>query len=692
MKVSYNWLQTYFNEPLPAPEALAELLTFHVFEIESIEKKTDVPEPDAILDVKVLPDRACYALSHWGIAKEISYITGLALRVQKKPVGKNNGPLSHVAPSKIATFTINDPRCHRASFLVITNLKNGSSSDSLIQSLQSIDQRPISAVVDATNFVMYDMGQPIHAFDTDKLVTKGGKVHIVLAPARKGEQITILGGKVYTLDESVLVFADANDHNKPLDIAGIKGGTAAQISADTKNIVVMAANFDPAYIRRTSKKLDLRTDASKRSENGIPLDFTLIGLAEVATLIKTLAGTAQTVFEGLEDYYPAPAKARTVSCSLNYVNSMLGSTLSAETLEALFGRLNFDFKKTAGTTAGDEQYVLHIPYDRLDISIPQDVVEEVGRIYGYDRLPATLIPVQQTHAKEHPDFYYGQKIRDLFVGEGFSEVYTYSLLAEGEVSLANPLASDKSFLRATLTANILQALEFNAKNADLLGLSNIQIFEIGTVFPSAERGEHISLAFGCMPIGAGKATKKWNEDRYAAMMTTLSRALGIGDTPADIEKKIEIKKHERGNGLVAELNLSALIATLPQPTEHRHHQKTDDSSASSVPAIQYKPFSPYPFIVRDIALFVPETVQEKDVEAFLIAGAKSDSDSGSLLPQPPRLFDVFTKQFPDGSRKTSYAFRLVFQSPSRTLTDAEVGGIMERITTAANARSGWQVR
>jgi phenylalanyl-tRNA synthetase beta chain len=648
MKISYNWLQTYFKEKLPAPEKLAELLTFHVFEIESLEKVGG----DTVLDVKVLPDRANYALSHRGIAREISYITGAEIKPERIAIPKLNSN-----ESKILELDIHDKHCRRDGTLVVLNIQNKESPQWLKEKLQTLGQRSISFIVDITNYVMLDMGQPLHAFDLDKLTKKNGKVKIVLKPAHQDEKIKILGGKELALEKGTLIFADGNNTDLPLDVAGIKGGAVAEIDATTKNIVVLSANFDPTYIRKTSVNVGIRTDASKRSENGIPLELTMDGLLNLAELIK--AESPQAEFEGLVDYYPHQTKLHTIECSVGHIIERLGISISVKDIEGIFSRLDFIFIKHG------ETYTLTPPYYRLDMNICEDLIEEIGRIYGYEKIPLEQLHVPHTPASINKHFYYEQKIHDVLVAEGFSEVYTYSLTNKGEVEILNPLASDKNMLRAGLVTGVNNVLSHNVRNADLLGLDQIRIFELGTVFHHDK--EYTELALGVENV------KKLKQKTGEVIRTTLQKIGQALDADTTNTVKDDVSLYT--------LNFDELIKKLPEPKQSENYPLS--------PARTYKPFSIYPFIVRDIAVFVPQDVPKESVEEVIKLNTSNriDKDAPIASLVNLKLFDEFQK---DG--KKSFAFRLVFQAIDRTLTDDEINKIMEKITEKMNSKKDWQVR
>lgn len=660
MKASYKWLQEYFDQPLPSAEKVAEALTFHAFEVEGIDKK----EGDTILDVKVLPDRACYALSHRGLAYEISAILDIPLKEKEY--------LLEYPISQILELDIQDDRCIRDSKLVMQNIAVSPSPSWLKEKLEMVGQRSINNIVDATNYVMLDMGQPLHAFDLGKLSLKNGKAKIVLKKARAGEQITLLAGKTVILDEDTLIFADANNGDLPLDIAGIKGGIAAEVDASTKDIIVLSANFDATYIRKTATKLGIRTDAAKRSENRISPELTLKGLAEVADIILRIGGASARV-EGLVDHYPHKKDQLSFLCSQSILTAMLGVPIPSEEVESIFRRLK------TGCENVDGVYKLTPPFYRLDLASPQDIVEEVGRIYGYEKIPVVIPRVQALPSKEQDRFGCIRAIKELLASYGFSEVFTYSLVSEGEVEIEKSVASDKNFLRSNLSDGILKSLELNFHHAAFLELDKISVFEIGNVFTKA--GEHTSLAIGIKHARKikGKGDEQGENEDIRKTRELLLKALDIDivtlctvdDTGGLMRfdgKQIGIINSIDG---IMELNLDALIPHVKVSAQER--------LLAPAPNIIYKPFSAYPFIARDMAVFVPEAVKPEEVEVII-------KENGTELLLKHRLFDTFKK---DG--KISYAFRMIFQSFERTLTDEEVNAVMG-IMVKKVVEKGWEVR
>lgn len=635
MKISYSWLQSYFKEQLPAPETLAELFTFRFAEVESI----DAGETDSVLDVKVLPDRAHYALCHKGIASEISAITGMEANY---PTYAPDVTLADTPPIRVEDPTL----CKRYTARYITNVTAGESPAWLKDRLVAIGARPINVIVDALNYAMFDIGQPLHAFDADKITGS-----IVIRRAETGEMMTTLDGKEVTLTPDILVIADEVG---VLAIAGIKGGTRAQVDASTKRIVLESAHFDGGYIRTASTKLGIRTDASKRYENEITPEWASIGSDRAAVLVTELVSGAQV--GALTDVYTEKAEPRTLTIDPQFVSKLLGATIGESEIVAMLGRLGIAALSTA------DKLALTIPPERLDLVEPEDIVEEVGRIYGYENIAPIAPPRLATATVPLKSMYYEEKIRDTLIALGYSEIFTYSFTDTGSVEIEKSLASDKNFLRPDLLGNMREALERNAHNADLLGLSDVKLFEIGKVFDAD--GERLALALGVRKLKKEKgvtAETLLNEARAALQV--------IGITAPAVTTL--------GNDSVLEIRLDSILNTLSDASGW-------DLAPYAQQNVAYKKISAYPFMLRDIAIFVPVDTSEADISSLI------KNEAGELLVRLS-LFDIFTKTFPDGSQKTSYAFRLVFQSDEKTLSDAEANAIMERVNVAVAAKS-WEVR
>ncbi len=636
LKISYNWLQTHFTEKIPAPMSFADVFTMHSSEVEGMEIVGD----DTVFDIKILPDRAHYAQSHRGIAYELSAMTGLKLVEQKK---------YSTAPghdTKISVTNTIPQLCRRYIACLVEDVTAQESQALIQQSLTAIGGRSINSIVDLTNLVMFDMGQPMHAFDADKVV--GG---ITIRMAKEAEMITLLDGRDVTLNTTMMVIADDVG---PLAIAGVKGGKRAEVTTTTTRIIVEAAHFDPTSVRRTSTRLNLRNDSSKRFENEITPHFASIGMDSFLCHLETVL--PQATVGPIVDIHEELPQPRIIVVSKKLIDRVLGTVIPEKDFELYLARLNIGYEMQ-GT-----DYTLSIPVERLDIVIPEDIAEEVGRLYGYNTIPAVPLSGLNFVPRVEPAYYVSEKIKNTLQDLGFSEIITHTLGMKGDVEVTYPVSKDRRMLRDTLKKSIEDGLVFNIQHAALLGLAAVSLFEIGKVF--TQDTEKLMLAFGSRSV---VKVKKGIPTVLEITLARLTEVFGVALPIIDQTPEVVC------------VDLEALIAQIAIPVAYGDTIRLDSRVRS------YSKISPYPCIVRDIAVFVPATVKQSELETII------DTYAGELMVRRD-LFDVFTKKNPDGVEKTSYAFRMVFQSIERTLTDAEIQTIMEKITEVMNGNSGWEVR
>lgn len=624
---------------MPKPEKLAELFNLHFAEIEGMEKIAG----DTILDIKTLADRNHYALSHKGIAGEASAIINKPLNAPIEPKIALDSTVAGVTVKVTETAL-----CPRYMARRVDNVKVGPSPKWLSERLESIGARSINNIVDATNFVMFDKGQPLHAFDADKI--RGG---ITVRLAKAGEKIVLLDGREIELKTSDLLIADDEG---PLVIAGVKGGKRAEVTVETKSIIIESANFNSTTVRRTSTRANIRNDSSKRFENEIT-PYLAAGALDCVTacIIEFSSGAkAGTV----TDIYPNPVKPWTIEVDPKHMNLVTGLDLNAEEMVSILKRVH------CAVEMKGSNIIVTPPYERLDLTIPEDVADEIVRMYGYDRLESKQTPdVGDTPVDT--TFFWAEKVKNTLVALGFSETLLYTLVPKGAFEISYPLASDKAALREKIAPKILESLSTNGRNADLLGLDTIKIFEIGNIFPAT--GEKTSICIGVSQVKKKKGVTAESvlKESIAALESEL--AISLNGT-------IEVTPQ----GAIIEADFGAIIANL-QSGDIR------ELSFTALPGDKkYIPFSQYPYITRDIALFVPSGISDGDV-SNTIKRAAVDA-AGKILVKGPVVFDRFEKE-----GKVSYAFRMIFQSFEKTLSDDEVNGYMTQVYTAAKAK-GWEVR
>jgi len=664
MLISYNWLQRYFETKLPSPEELAEKLVFHSFEIEKVEGKND----DSVLDIKVLPDRAHDCLCHYGIAKEISALFGLeiGLRAPRSTISEAVATKTEKTNRDLKIKIEDEKLCRRYIGRVIENLQVKDSSTWLKQSIEIFGQRAINNVVDVSNQVMLDIGQPLHAFDADRV-----EGNIQVRSARKGEKIVTLDNQEIDLDETVLIIAD---NKYPLAIAGIKGGKKAEVTAETKNLILEAANFDPVNIRKTARKIGIATDASKRFENELSTEVADYAMDLLTDLIVKEAGTAETKVGEKIDVYPTKIVPPTIEFETKEFSERLGVEISVDESIKILESLGIEVELQSPRSSTSDTVKVIPPIERLDLVAKENYVEEVGRIYGYEKIagklpshleasPLSDLPAEAL-AKEGAEkrFNLANKIRVILKAEGFNEVYGYSFTDRGEVELANPLANDKKFLRTNLTDWLTEKIKVNLPYI-LFDNEAVKIFEIGKVFVGGKEETKLGIGIGYRKKIKGQSAKDELEKvaRLCEIQSQGSSRLDLAQ-PADEILAIQ------------EFDFDKLV----EETKEISETKLDDLINKNA---SYKIVSSYPRIIRDVAVWVSETTSVEEVSG-LIKKVVSE-----LCVEGPILFDEFTKE----GRK-SLAFRLVFQSYVKTLSDDEANAEMDKVIETLEKQAGFEVR
>lgn len=601
MKISYNWLKWYIPE-IPPAEKMHDIFTFHVCEVDDVEK---LPDGDFVFDLAILPNRAHDLLSHSGVARELCGVLGLNFndpdRVYKIPEAKQ---------TKLEVKLETD-KCSRYMGRIVRGVKIGPSPEWVVKHLESIGQRSINNIVDATNLVMYNCGNPTHAFDLKKLSAE----KIVVRSANDDDELKLVGreGIVAKLKSTDMVITDGENI---LALAGIKGGFDSGVNDDTTDILLEVANFNSVTVRKTRTRLNIFTDSAKRFENEFSSDLCVFAMKELSALIYEMFPGA--AFEEIVDVYPNPEIQKTVKFKTEYISKMLGLDVSNEVIEKFmhdygFGYAN-DFEKG--------EWTVTIPAYRRDLENDYDMIEEIGRYIGYDKVVPVLPQIKGI--PKHNEIYENIiKARNALVCDGYREVMTYSFTNKGDVEVLAS-ASDKNFLRKNLTDGIKESFNLNKLNAPFLGLNEIKIFEIGTVFSKDKEEIHVCFA-------NKKEVKEMTLQEFITSLEILS---------------------ERSSDLLA--------STLGQ---------TVSESISDFAPVTFKTWSTFPFMTRDISVWVPESVDADELKNIY-------KEFGTeLLVREPQLVDKFSK---DG--KISYAYRLVFQSYEKTLTDDEINQIMANIS------------
>ena len=643
-KFSYNWLCEYLGEPTPSPEVISDVLTKHAFEVEGMETY----DGDTVIELKILPDRGSDCLCHLGLARELSALLDIPLK--NDPLVK---PVTLHTTSEIKVAIEDFSACPRFTASIIRGVKVGPSPAWLSARLQAIGVRSINNIVDATNYAMFALGEPTHAYDAGKFPKTNDVYSFVVRKSTAGETVSLLaeGGKdedrIVTLKGTELLIVDGAT-NTAVGLAGVKGGRYAGVDQNTTDIIVEAAHFEPGLTRRTARGLGIVIDASKRFENEPSPILPPLAQQYLADLITEIAGGACV---GMIDVCGELKTPQPVVVHPKNVTALLGVEISKDEMTAILKRDSVRVEEEG------DSLVCTGPITRTDLNIEADFIEEIGRIYGYHHVQS-IVPEAVPLTEFNVFHIYSDAIKTSLVDLGFTEIITTTFRNKDEIGLESSMASDKCFLRSELSSSLGEALTKNAPFTDLLGTTDTRLFEVGAVFTRENKtiAEHVSLALGVRLKTTGYTGK---EDLILnEVLAKLGADLGVS-----LDWTIKAG--------VAELNLTALIASLPEKTAYMPVEK--------MPDITYKPFSIYPSVSRDIAMWVGEGIDIDLIKALLADSA------GDLLVRLTHL-DTFSK---DG--RTSLAFRLVFQSKEKTLAASEVDDQMKVVNDAA-AKAGFEVR
>lgn len=637
---------------------------------------------DMRIVVDVTPNRPDL-LSHLGVARELADGGIAGLELPRFP-GQHADPGSGVDLARAdetgttggVRVSLEDSRgCLRYLGVAIRGVRVAPSPEWLASRLRAIGLRPINNVVDATNYILHELGQPLHAFDLDRL----GGAEVRIRRAAPGEKIITLDGEERILDDAMTVIADAA---RPVAIAGVMGGEDSEVTSDTVNVFLECALFDPSTTRRTRTAIGLSTDASYRFERGVDPEGMEAALRRAVDLIVTVAG-GEVEAEAV-DLYPAPGQAPEVRIRAERTSRLLGVPFTTAQIVELLEPIGF----RVADADGGEAVRFRVPgYRSYDVTREADLIEEVARRYGYDRFPSELRAFRPSTVADDPMAMLEDKLRDLMVGAGFLEARLIPFVPEaaGDIGPINPLSSAESRLRRDLTPGLLRRVEANFAH----GVRSVRLFEIGTVFAAGESPanpphEETRIAFAM--TGAVRPThwsgpvESYDLWDLKALMARLADALSadlsieVGDqqgTPLTKGRSWRIVDSTGDTlGWGGEVDAAAVDAPAWADDLFAAEIVLRPSFATPEPP-RFRALPVYPAIERDAALLVPDELPAATVEAAIRA-------AGGKLLEDVFAFDLFRGTgVPEGHR--SIAYRLRFRAPDRTLTDREADKAMSRV-------------
>ncbi len=668
MKISYNWLKNYINVSY-SPQEVAEKLTMIGLTAENITPQND----DYIIEFDVTSNRSD-ALSHYGMARELAAISGIQVLLPKTNLSESRELTSSVTSVEL----LNPELCPRYTARVIRGVKVAPSPEWLVKRLEALGQRSINNIADITNFVMLEQGHPLHAFDFNRLAGR----HIVVRTARAGETLKTLDGVERKLQEDMLVIADSE---KPSALGGVMGGEYSEISSETTDVLLESAYFTPASIRRTARTLDMKTEGSYRFERGTDPEACVRASNRCVQLICEIAGGK--LLGEVIDAYPQPIVRKTIELHYPRIAGLTGLVVEPSKVETLLSDLGFEVT----TLVAGEHWRLLAPSFRNDINIEEDLVEEVARHIGYDKIPLTL-PTWNGAGAYLPGEDRRRQARSTLIDLGYGETISFSWVrAEldkhfhlGETStsvLKNSIDEERPQMRTSLLPGLVESL---ARNFNF-GNRNIKLFELGKCFQQAtERPyEYEQIAFA---LTGQRNESSWQHQQdmvdfydIKGAVETILENCGLKDYKIEHSAASFLHSGQAAQVKVGERVLGHFGQLSPAlRDEFKFKQQIFIAELSmdlllSLPAseVKYTPLPKLQVVNRDVSFLLPEQVGYGEIHTAIMGLAIKELVS-------VKLFDIYTgKNLAEGYRSLSLNLR--YQPSVESMTDQQINELDEKI-------------
>ncbi|HEX6974296.1 MAG TPA: phenylalanine--tRNA ligase subunit beta [Vicinamibacterales bacterium] len=683
MRLVYPWLCDFVRVP-GDPDQVAHEIGLRGFEVAAVEHGR-LP----VIDFEITANRPD-CLSHIGLAREASAIWGLPLQMPEMVMPRADEPVDDAHALEV---TIEDADLCPRYCAQVFDVTIGPSPDWLRDRLEAAGVRPINNVVDVTNYVMLELGQPMHAFDLTKIRGR----HLVIRRARGGERLKTLDGNDRELTTDMLVIADAE---RASAVGGVMGGAESEIDGSTKRIALESAYFHPASIRRTSKRLGLKTEASSRFERGGDVNAPPAGIARAAALFNKI-GAGRPVGPFI-DRYPTPRKPLQIRLRASRIARVLGQAVPPTEVPRILTPLGFLVAE--GRDQADPGWLVTVPTFRVDVTREIDLIEEVGRHFGFDQLPVTFPVLAAPQGAPAAAVTRDRLIRHALTAAGFSESMTFAFIereaalpfcAEGveAAAIANPLSEKFAVLRPSLLPGLVDSCAHNRRR----GRKDVQLFETGSRFTAEGEGRAVGLAWsgGVTPLHWSGAARTVDFFDMKGAVQLLCEAFGV--------PSVEFRTADRGwlvRGRSAEVVAGdTLLGTLGQlqpsiaeargltPGEELYVAELDALALAAVSRgddLRAQSLPRFPSIVRDVSILVDEALPAAAVRGTIRSAAPS-----TLVAITE--FDRYAgKGVPEG--RVSLSLRLTFRAPDRTLTDEDAQAATEKIVTALGAAHGAERR
>jgi phenylalanyl-tRNA synthetase beta chain len=646
------------------------------------------PYSDVIYEIGLTPNRMD-AMSHWGVARDVcAYLTHHDKKELKPLIPQSNFKVDK-ASLEISVSIENKNACKRYSGVCIANVKVQESPKWLQERLKSIGLRPINNIVDITNFIQHETGQPLHAFDFDEI--RDHKV--VVKTMNEATPFVTLDEKERKLSSEDLMICDSKD---PMCIAGVFGGLYSGVTEKTTNIFLESAYFDPAFIRKTSFRHGLRTDAATRFEKGIDISNTVNVAKRAAMLIKELAGG--TIASEIVDVYPDPEPKKEVSIKYHFLKKLSGKNYHPDAVKKILEALGFTVARESV-----DALTLEVPYHKPDISLPADIVEEILRIDGLDNIDIpTTISISPSIEENYKGEILKEKTSNVLTGLGFTEILTNSITNSAyftdeelktAVRLLNNLSNELNIMRPSMLHTALEIVAFNINRKN----SNLNFFEFGKTYSTTGVGQYNEANHLCLYLTGQSSENHWKEksktsDIYylKGVAQALLSNLGLRSESFEIintnelqsglsltlngEKILELGRVHTGLASKFDIKQPVFFADLFWDVILKHAGKQ----------VQFKEISKYPSVERDLAMVVPKSMKYKEISERI------DKLRLKQLKEV-KLFDVFESE-KLGKDKKSMAVNFTFLDEEKTLTDKEIDSWMNKIMTTLEKELNAEIR
>jgi phenylalanyl-tRNA synthetase beta chain len=683
MLVSYNWLKEYVDFDL-SPQQLADKLTNLGFESANLEQVDD----DTIIDLELTVNRGD-CLSMVGVAREIAAITHNNLKIPSTTPLNLSKKLTRLVDVSVVEHKL----CPRYTGRIIDGVKVSTSPLWLKERLEKVGIRTINNVVDITNFVMMELGHPLHAFDYHTLI--GNKV--IICRATLGEKITALDGITYELSPEMLIIADAE---RPVALAGIIGGEDSSVKDETTTIFLECAYFDPTNIRQTARQLDIQTESSYRFERGVDPEG-LIKAQDRATQLIIEICKGKSVSD-IVDEYPKRFKKTIIELRYDRVNRVLGTRIKKEEIKEVLQPLGFKI-----TQEDNRTFKIEVPsFRHLDISREIDLIEEIARVYGYDKIPTSL-PAGSFEVGINREYELANKAKEFLVSCGFYEVITYAFTSpnilrktkipvKDEVIISNPLREDENLMCLSLIPNILRVLSWNINRDNY----DLKIFELGKIFSSdAEKPLPKEKEILIGAIAGNYQQPNWRDKAISSNLYDLKGVverlllefginnydLFLGEHPTlHPTKQIKLVYQGVTFGIIGELHPDIAQKLKLSGEIYLFELQWDDILNWVNLERKFKPLPKYPAVQRDIAILIKEETTSAQITKIIKA-------VGGNLIEDVSLFDLYQgDKIPKGYK--SLAYSITYRRPDATLKDEEVNDVHNKIILELKNSLGAELR